>query len=243
MNVHDTDFTQGAKSLPQSADETTVYTHLRTQATFHMTTSQLYSKIISSPFPPASELIDLDDRLIGGWLNSMPSFFQENVSQEPRFRLCHSILHWRYRNFRIFMYRPFLLGQLMARPGQRPTLDNPVRVAVQRCLESSHDTVELISQFWAREPRTLMACWYGLYFLSQAVLNPVLCLRNYPQQFRAIEWVGQIQEAMRILESMASINCGTLPTDESPQMQLVQLYPLMWPTLDMAQLGGTDSVL
>ncbi|KAJ6126563.1 Zn(II)2Cys6 transcription factor [Penicillium sp. IBT 18751x] len=154
----------------------------------------------------------------------------------------------------------------MARPGQRPTLDNDVRVAIQRCLESSHETVELISQFWAREPRTMMACWYGLYFLSQAVLIPVICLRNDPQQSRAIAWVGQIQEAMRILESMAilnpnalrclsvlktqcgtylnqSIDCGALPTDESPQMQLVQLYPLMWPLLDMAQLSETDSVL
>ncbi|KAJ5292303.1 uncharacterized protein N7443_008256 [Penicillium atrosanguineum] len=267
MNVHDTDFTQGAKLLPQPADETTVYTHLRAQATFHMATSKIYSRIISSPFPSASELIDSDDRLIGGWLNSIPSFFQESVRQQPRFRLCHSILRWRYRNFRILMYRPFLLGRLMARPGQCTAMDNSTRFAIQRCLDASRETVELISQFWAHEQRSMMACWYGLYFLFQAILIPVICLRNNPQEFRAIEWVEQIQEAMRILESMAILNptalrclsvikarCGTylennsidgryLPTEESPQTQLAQLYPLMWPTLEMAQLDGMGSVL
>lgn len=249
--------------MPRLADETTVYTHLRAQATFHIATSQIYSKIIPSPFPPASELVDLDDRLIGGWLNTIPSFFQESVRQEPRYRLCHSILRWRYRNFRILMYRPFLLGRLMARPGQCTTLDSHVRIVIQRCLDSSRETVELISDFWAHEQRSMMAC---CYFLFQAVLIPVVCLRNDPQELRVTEWVEQIQEAMRILESMAILNptalrclsiikacCSTNldnsidgrghPTDESPQTQLAQLYPLMWPTLEMAQLDGMDSSL
>ena len=252
--------------MPRLADETTVYTHLRAQATFHTATSQIYSKIISSPFPPASELVDLDDRLIGDWLNSIPSFFQESVRQQPRYQLCHSILRWRYRNFRILMYRPFLLSRLMARPGQCSALDSHVRIVIQRCLDSSRETVELISHFWAYEQRSMMACWYGLYFLFQAVLIPVVCLRNDPQELRATEWVEQILEAMRTLESMAILNptalrclsvikalCGTyldksvdgraLPTDESPQTQLAQLYPLMWPTLEMAQLDGMDSFL
>lgn len=74
----------GTKNTPQPANETPVYTHLRAQATFHMATSQIYSKIISSPFPSASELIELDDALIGHWLFNLPPFFQENVVQELR---------------------------------------------------------------------------------------------------------------------------------------------------------------
>jgi hypothetical protein len=51
---------------------TTTYTHLRAQATFHMATNQFYVKIsISSHFPPASELIELDDR---HWLATLPAF-------------------------------------------------------------------------------------------------------------------------------------------------------------------------
>lgn len=247
-----------------------MYTHLRAQATFHMATSQIYSKIISSPFPSAAELLELDERLIGHWLLTLPPYFQEHVVQEPRFRLCHSILRWRYRNFRILMYRPFLVGRLMARPergapGNRDS-DAQADIAIQRCLDAARESVELISTFWAQEQQSMMACWYGLYFLFQAILIPVICLRNDPQGSLALGWHDQIHQAMRVLESMASLNstalrclgvirdrCGRYldtsvdgwgrPTEESPQTQLANLYPLMWPTLEMAQLDGMDSVL
>lgn len=241
---------------------------MRAQATFHMATSKIYSKIISSPFPSASELLDMDDKLIGCWLRELSTFFQESVLQEPRFRLCHSILRWRYRNFRILMYRPFLLSRLMARQGQGAAQENFAQadVAIERCLDAARESVELISTFWAQEQQNMMACWYGLYFLFQAILIPVICLRNDPQGPLATEWRDQIHQAMRVLESMALLNptafrclsvirnrCGTYldtsaegwghPTEESPQTQLTHLYPLMWPTLEMAQLDGMDSVL
>lgn len=254
--------------MPCPANETTVYTHLRAQATFHKATSQIYSKIISSPLPTVSELLGMDDRLLGCWLGSLPSFFQESVLQGSRFRLCHSILRWRYRNFRILMYRPFLVGRLMARPERDAAQDNDaqVNVAIQRCLDAARESVELISTFWAQEQQSMMACWYGLYFLFQAVLIPVICLRNDPRGSLAAGWREQIHQAMSVLDSMSILNptalrclsvlrdrCGTYldtsvdgwgqPTEESPQTQLAHLYPLMWPTLEIAQLDGMDSVL
>lgn len=112
----------------------------------------------------------------------------------------------------------------------------------------------------------MMACSYGLYFLFQVILVLVICLRNDPQGSLAVGWRAQIQQAIRVLESMASLNptalrclgvirdrCGTYldtsvdgwgrPTEESSQTQLANLYPLMWPTLEMAQLDGMDSAL
>ncbi|ODM22499.1 hypothetical protein SI65_00087 [Aspergillus cristatus] len=111
-----------------------------------------------------------------------------------------------------------------------------------------------------------MACWYGLYFLFQAILIPVICLRNDPQSPLVVSWRDQISKAMPVLESMGQLNptalrclgvirslCGTYldpsmdgwgrPTEESPQTPLASLYPLMWPTLEMAQLDGVDSIL
>lgn len=241
---------------------------MRAQATFHSATSGIYSKIISSPFPSASELLDMDDKLIENWLRDLPPFFRGSVLQQPKFRLCHSILQWRYRNFRILMYRPFLLSRLISRLGQGTTQDNDAQadVAIQRCLDAARESVELISIFWAQEQQNMMACWYGLYFLFQAILIPVICLRNDPEGPLAVGWREQIHQAMNILESMALLNptayrclsvirdrCGTYldtsvdgwgpPTEESPQTQLAHLYPLMWPTLEMAQLDGMDSVL
>ena len=285
MNVHDSvrfpsdfltrqranypqDITAGSKQRPNPAPETTVYTHLRTQATFHFATSPIYSEIISSPFPSASKLIEMDDQLIGHWLVNLPSFFIENVPQRPKFRLCHSILQWRYRNFRILMFRPFLVSRLMIRPTDGTIQENDpyVEVAVQRCLDAARESVELICAFWIQDQRNMMACWYGLYFLFQAILIPVICLRNDPQSPLVVSWRDQVFRTMPVLESMGELNptairclgvirslCGTYldpsmdgrgrPTEESPQTQLANLYPLMWPTLEMAQLDGMDSVL
>ncbi|XHG01701.1 hypothetical protein AWENTII_005070 [Aspergillus wentii] len=264
MNVHDSDITAGTKRKPPPAAETTVYTHLLAQASFHKATSQIYSRIISSPFPSAAELIGLDDHLIGNWLTELPSFFKENIPQTPKFTLCHAIMRWRYRNFRILMYRPFLVGRLMVRQ-ELVTEDPHVEVAVQRCLDAARESVELISAFWTQKGQSMMACWYGLYFLFQAILIPVICLRNDPRCVLAVQWREQIYQAMQVLESMAPLNptalrclgvirslCGTYldpnaglgyPTEESPQTQLANLYPLMWPTLEMAQLDGVDSIL
>lgn len=261
--------TQGTKQTPQPATETTIYTHLRAQASFHMATSEIYSRMISTPFPSASELIDADDRLITPWQSSLPSHFQENVRQEPRFRLCHSILRWRYRNFRTLMYRPILIRRVISKcqvATNDEENDSYEKIAIQRCLEAARESVDLISYYWRHEHQNTMACWYGLYFLFQAVLIPIYCLRNDPQCSEAVEWREEITKAMRTIESMSRIIesaslflekirsvCGPYldlsldgwgrPTEESPQTQIANLYPLMWPALDIAQMDGLDSSL
>lgn len=261
------DITAGSKKRPNPAPETTVYTHLRAQSIFHLATSPIYARIISSPFPSATSLAEMDDRLIGNWLANLPPFFTENAPQKPKFRLCHSILRWRYRNFRILMFRPFLVSRLMIRPAESiPDNDPYIDVAVQRCLDAAHESVDLICTFWIEDSKNIMACWYGLYFLFQAILIPVICLRNDPQSPLVVNWRDQISKAMPVLESMGELNptalrclgvirslCGGYldpsmdgwgrPTEESPQTQLASLYPLMWPTLEMAQLDGVDSIL
>lgn len=226
--------------------------------------------MISTPFPSASELIEADDRLIATWLSSLPTYFQEAVAQESRFRLCHSILRWRYRNFRTLMYRPILIRRVISRRGQVTSADGEYNsdeeVAIQRCLYAARESVELISAHWLNEHQNTMACWYGLYFLFQAVLIPIYCLRNDPQCPAANAWREQIILTMRTIESMSQIiESATLflekirsvcepyldfsvdgwgrPTEESPQTQIANLYPLMWPTLDITHMDGLDSSL
>ncbi|KAL5335205.1 hypothetical protein BJX70DRAFT_330978 [Aspergillus crustosus] len=275
LNAHDSDITAGTKRTPLPVQETTIYTHLLAQAKFHLATSHIYSKIISHPLPPASTLIDLDDQYITRWLSDLPPFFNETALQLPKFILCHAILHWRYRNFRILMYRPFLVGRIMSRTQQpfstSTTTDTHVSLAIDRCLSAAREAVHQISTFWSHHPshKTQMACWYGLYFLFQAILIPVICLRNDPQSHLAEGWRSQVLQAVEVLESMALLNptaqrclgvirslCGGYlqpsgsgveawgrPTEESPQTQLANLYPLMWPTLEMGALEAGDSII
>ncbi|KAL4959798.1 Zn(II)2Cys6 transcription factor domain-containing protein [Aspergillus stella-maris] len=288
VNAHDSDITATTTTPPPPAQESTIYTHLLSQSKFHLATSHIYSKIISHPLPPASELLSLDDQFIESWLAELPPYFNESAPQPPKFALAHAILRWRYRNFRILMYRPFLVGQLMARArnsnssqnnGSGPTEVNvnaDTSAAIERCLSSASSGIHLIALFWsAPSNRNMMACWYGLYFLFQAVLIPVICLRNEPQSHLAQSWREQVLTAVDVLEGMSVLNstarrclgvieglCGgylrpptgftgtgadgegdggvgvwAQPTEESPQTQLANLYPLMWPTLEIGSWG------
>jgi hypothetical protein len=140
-------------------------------------------------------------------------------------------------------------------------------IAIQRCLDNAQESIDLISNMWFEGSRPMMACWYGLYFIFQAVLIPVICLRNQPQSSAASSWLAQVTTAIHVIESMAQLNpsaqrclgvirslCGAYlvpntdvdgwdATQESPQTQLNGLYPLLWPTLDTAQFEGVDNML
>ncbi|KAG0648001.1 Regulatory GAL4 [Hyphodiscus hymeniophilus] len=270
LNVHDTEITGATRTKPPPTLETTLYSHLQAQSEFHLATCQIYSQIISTPYPTAAELIEHDDNRIAKWLTALPAYFQENAVQSPRYSLCHAILRWRYRNFRLLMYRPFVIRRYISRSTDGVQKDSTtefqsVEIAIQRCLDSAQESVSLISEFWSNNQRTMMASWYGLYFLFQAILIPIICLRNDPQSEKANDWREQILESIRIIASMLQLNptaerCLNVvrslseeylsvdeglggPTEESPQTQLNSLYPMIWPTLESVQFEGVDAML
>lgn len=144
--------------------------------------------------------------------------------------------------------------------------DVQTEIAIERCLDAARKSVEMISTYWDKERRTMLACWHGSNYLLQAIAIPIICLRNDPQASRAVEWRDLIVQAMRVLESMAQLKsslsrclelirflCGTFidssqsewgcPIVESAQTQLTTIYPLMWPTLKMARLEGVGLFL
>lgn len=225
--------------------------------------------MISNSFPTAKEMTQLDDASIGPWLTSLPHYFQPHAVQPPKYAFSHAALQWRYRNLRILAYRPFLVRRAMSGSEWGQCQDrsedlDSIDIAFQRCLDASRESIELISSFWFNNSHTMMSSWYGLYFLFQAVLIPIVCLRNNPQSDLAGTWRDQIQESIRILESMIRLNptasrCLRVvtsltrpyisneeeingPTQESWQDQLTSLYPMMWPELgsDFAQFDHTN---
>ncbi len=168
------------------------------------------------------------------------------------------------------MYRPFLVRRVLLKSTLQEDANETeavanMDIAIQRCLEAASESVSLISSFWFENEQNMMTSWYGLYFLFQAILIPIICLRNDPQSPSANTWRGQILDTIRVLESMVPLNptaercldvvkslCTSYlaveedlggPTLESPQTQLTNLYPMMWPTLEAAQFEGVDAML
>lgn len=100
------------------------------------------------------------------------------------------------------------------------------------------------------------------YFLFQASLVPVFCLRNDPLSASASPWRQDINLALAVFESMFSVNsssikcfntiqslCGQYltsgsgnttqsnppPTEESPHTQINNAYSMMWPNIQLAE--------
>lgn len=182
LNVSDSDITASTRTWPGETQATTLYTHVRCQARFHQATSNIYERLIST-FPSAEEMLQLDDNSLGAWLQDLPSYFSEGVPQATRYRLCHAILQWRWRNLRILMYRPYVVRRMVSRANdtqnQAPATpwDDP---AIQRCLDTAAETIHLITTYWQQEKQNVLACWYALYFLFQAILVSVQSLSNPP---------------------------------------------------------------
>lgn len=222
-------------------------------------TSEIYARVISLPFPSAQELLQMDDERITAWY-AIWSVEADKV--EARFRLSRSVMEWRYRNLRIIMFRPFVIRKaLQARMRQwmTPQVESATDIAISRCLAEAKASIMSINTFWSTDRRTCMASWYGLYFLFQASMIPSVCLRNDPTSTMAQDWREQLDIALKIMQSMFSLNpssrecyevvlrlCsnyllnasgvpissptfGMEPVEESPNTQIEGLYSMMWP--------------
>ncbi|KAH0340319.1 hypothetical protein KCU81_g6854, partial [Aureobasidium melanogenum] len=264
LNIHDRDLTSITKSWPDSRQTITTYTFMLAQAKFHQATASIYTRVITMPYPSASELLSLDEKMLGSWLQELGPWFAEDAQVPAKFALGHHIMHNRARNFRIIMYRPFVIRSILSSAkgldglGPSPT----EQTVIDRCLSEAKSTVSSIRTYWSAGVHNRLAAWYSLYFVFQASLIPCLCLRNQPNAPLASDWRSQIQQTLSVMTEMNDINpssiecqsvimrlCGhflsttsasipscapLIATEESPQTQINNVYSMMWPNTSPA---------
>ncbi|KAF9637679.1 hypothetical protein BFW01_g8575 [Lasiodiplodia theobromae] len=208
LNIIDRYLTNMSRDLPPEADSVTHYSSVILQSKFHLATNQIYSRVILAPAPSAAELLRLDDLHIGGWISSVPSWYLEQAQLPERFRLSHRIMWWRVYNFRIIMYRPYVIRRaLLAQSKPQDKEPSPEEAtAYSRCLTEARTTISTIERFWSQNTHTRVGAWYALYFLFQASLIPCVCLRNEPTSPSALEWVEQLQTVLRVFRAMKATN-------------------------------------
>ncbi len=123
----------------------------------------IYSRIISTPLPPAKQLLDLDDQYISPWCDNLPPYLAMDYDDPLMYRTSHAIVLWQCQNFRIIMYRPFVLRKLMyAQSGRRLEASISESQAYERCLREATNTIELAERFWANNGPTRLGAWYAL---------------------------------------------------------------------------------
>ncbi|RFU76080.1 fungal specific transcription factor domain-containing [Trichoderma arundinaceum] len=201
------DLTAMSKSRPSDPQEISIYTPVRTQARFHIATNPIYIRIISKPLPSAQELLQLETQCLEPWTEKTPPYFSETASVPPEFAFSHSVMQWRWRNFRMIMYRPFVIRRaLLARSGRRDNSGPESLEAYERCLHDAKQSILSISGFWATHDHIRLFAWYALYFLFQAALIPCICLQNDPSSPQASDWRDQIATSLKVIAALIPVN-------------------------------------
>ncbi|KAI7778611.1 fungal-specific transcription factor domain-containing protein [Diaporthe eres] len=211
LNVTDRDLTANSKSYPSEREAITPYTSVGLQAKFHIATNRIYSRVISKPFATAEELRNLEDDLLAPWLAKLPEWFREDSVVEPRYALAHAVMQWRYRNFRIIMYRPFVIRMALATGRNGRMINNASAAEVHaynQCLADADVTIKSISKYWMTNEHNRLAAWYALYFLFQAALIPCICLRNMPLSPEAPSWCDQVSLTLRTIRALSPANAS-----------------------------------
>ncbi|KAJ4020403.1 hypothetical protein NW766_001883 [Fusarium irregulare] len=226
QNIHEKDLTHDSTHCPPEVEGITMYTYIRVQSAYHLSTMTVYNRLITSPFPSATELITLDDVCIGSWLAQVPYYYRTVPPPDSEYALGMGISEWRYRNLRIVMYRPFLVR--WARSSAQNTqqsLTSSENLAVFRCLDAAKESVTHIQGYWTSRSHSRLASFYILYFLFHATLIPVHCLRQNPHHALAPDWRSQIQASLSVMGGMTELN------PNSSKCRDITLK-LCWPHLD-----------
>lgn len=251
INILDSNITPLSTELPIQASEPTIYSSLRLQALFHIFSNSIYERIISDPFPTTQELLNWDQEYLERWKSLIPPYFHEDAIVENCFKLAHCVIHWRYKNLRIIMYRTILLKRvLMTSDTFRDEFDSR---AGEICLQECNSTIYSMYNFWLQnQSPNRRDAWYSLFFLIPAVVMPLICLRNDPNSANSDIWRSDINTSKEILQKIMkicppaekiinlinSLGAGFLDVqneytfssvEESPSSQFLQLHHMLWP--------------
>ncbi len=127
------------------------------------------------------------------------------------FSVASARLRWRCNNFRMVMFRPFLLSNAVAaaaartRGAPRPALRPAVKQAMALCRTMAGNNIRSISTFWDSHPHNQAMAWHAIYFLTQSALVPLVSLLDEPTSEEAREWVSLLQTCVRLLVDMGHI--------------------------------------
>ncbi|KAI0424535.1 fungal-specific transcription factor domain-containing protein [Xylaria sp. FL1042] len=209
LNVDDRSLTTLSRVYPRQVDNITPYTALIAQANFHTATTPIYCRVISKPPPSANELLSMESRLIEPWIRSLPGYFAEGTTTPLRYRHAHLVMKWRLRNFRIIMYRPFVIRKAFNTRDHRYDESPDDFRAYDICLNQARETITIISNYVDETKCNRLEAWYALYFLFQATLIPCICLRSDSTSPSAEDWKEQIMSAWKSITALAPLNSSS----------------------------------
>ncbi|CBQ69028.1 related to lactose regulatory protein [Sporisorium reilianum SRZ2] len=213
QNIDETAMSPTAGELPAEVSEATLSSTLAAHAKFASEISMPLQARLMRGSNPSIEEVRAFDRKTEEFVDNLPDYMDEGYTgpRPASFSVASARLRWRCNNFRMVMFRPFLLSNAVAaaaaraRGEPRPALRPAVKQAIALCQTMAGNNIRSISSFWDSHPHNQAMAWHAIYFLTQSALVPLVSLLDEPSGDDAREWAGLLQTCVRLLVDMGRI--------------------------------------
>lgn len=213
QNVDETAMSPTSDELPAEVSEATLSSTLAVHAKFASEISMpLQARLMKGPNPSIEEVRAFDLKT-EEFVDNLPDYMDDGYTgpRPASFSVATARLRWRCNNFRMVMFRPFLLSNAVAaaaarsRGAPRPALRPAVKQAIALCRRMASNNIRSISSFWESHPHNQAMAWHAIYFLTQSALVPLVSLLDEPSNEEAREWISLLQTCVRLLVDMGHI--------------------------------------
>ncbi|CDR99035.1 related to lactose regulatory protein [Sporisorium scitamineum] len=213
QNIDETAMSPTAGELPAEVSEATLSSTLAAHARFASEISMPLQARLMRGTNPSIEEVRAFDRKTEEFVDNLPDYMDEGYTgpRPASFSVASARLRWRCNNFRMVMFRPFLLSKAVAaaaarsRGERRPALRPAVKQAIALCRTMASNNIRSISSFWDSHPHNQAMAWHAVYFLAQSALVPLVSLLDEPSGDEAREWASLLQTCVRLLVDMGRI--------------------------------------
>lgn len=213
QNIDETAMSPTSEELPAEVSEATLSSTLAVHAKFASEISMPLQARLMRGTNPSIEEVRAFDLKTEEFVDRLPDYMAEGYAgpRPASFSVASARLRWRCNNFRMVMFRPFLLSNAVAaaaarsRGETRPVLRPAVKQAIALCRRMASCNIRSISTFWDSHPHNQAMAWHAIYFLTQSALVPLVSLLDEPTGQEAREWVSLLQTCVRLLVDMGHI--------------------------------------
>ncbi|KAL4744369.1 fungal-specific transcription factor domain-containing protein [Aspergillus terricola var. indicus] len=211
-NIHENALTSSSTLLPAPTDDTTIYTGLNQQSSYHRMANSIYHRLLSSPAVTPKD-VDEAQQKIDAWHRSSSFCVQlGDRSARPEWHftarrrqiLCDQSL-------RLLIYRPMLLhwyGLRGSSPNSNsePTYQDQDTAGEARCraqgLKIARTTIAMITDSFSNRHYSRLTLSFTLYAFFHALIVPLIHVKTDPWSSASISCMQDLEKARTALDNL-----------------------------------------
>ena len=171
---------------------------MRSSASFCRIAARIQDRMARLPMISLSELKRLDEELLE-WRGCLDPVMRNSRQAPERVRAACLLLHYRFLNQRMTLYRPYLFIHSIKGNSNEDRPSESITATAHTCCEIAQDSIRFIAESWY--PNQLLA-WNSSWFLFQASLVVLLTLVSAQSPDRTLSLESSIIQCLTHLDRM-----------------------------------------